>query len=195
VGRCDEGLARRSLTSELEPAVRETRTELQEWKAAADQVNENVPQVIEGLNRIEQGEDVDYNQLSQRFAAAMEGMDRLETKSKDVSETLAATARLSADGSAEVEGVPVVGGELATLLRQTSTSLESTASETRSFGNTLGQQQSQLAEVQATAEAEERAMMSAWGTCQSAEMKVYGTLGSSGAMLIGAVAMLGRRFV
>jgi hypothetical protein len=174
--------------AEFETTARELQSELQEWKTAADGVNENVPLVINDVERIERGENVDYNSVSQHFAASVEGTGQLQSQSTEVRDGLAATAGAASTASSEVRSVPVVGGQLSEFYGGVSVQLDEASTNVGDFSDALGQQQSQLADIKATADSEEQRMMSEWETRQTAEMRVYGTLG--GVVLIGLLVPL-----
>lgn len=179
--------------AEFETAARELRDELQDWKTAADGVNENVPLVIEDVERIKRKENVDYNNVSQHFTASIEGTSRLQSQSAQVRDGLASTAETASTASSEVRSVPIIGGQLSQFYAEVSIRLDDASTDVGGFSDALSQQQSKLADVKATADSEEQQMMNAWNARQTAEMRVYGTLaGAVVLVLLVPLVILGR---
>jgi hypothetical protein len=165
--------------AEFETAARELRSELQEWKTAADAVNENVPRAIDDAERIKRGENVDYSKVSQHFTASVKGTDQLQSQSAEVRDGLASTAETASRASSEVRSVPIIGGDLSQFYAQAGTQLNDASGNVGEFSDALGRQKSQLADIKATADSEEKQMMSTWNARQTAEIRVYGTLGGA----------------
>ena len=173
--------------SAFETSARELRDGLQGWKQAADQVNQNVPLLINDLERMKRGEDVDYDKVSSHYSATVSGLDQLQSRSANVSDRLATVSESAGTVSSEVSGIPGVGEDFSKGLTELSATLGDASSQVDQFSSDLGQTQSKLSSVRSSAESTESEMMSAWNTRQTAEMKVYGTLGGGG--LVGVVVL------
>jgi ABC-type transporter Mla subunit MlaD len=173
--------------SAFETSARELRNGLQGWKEAADQVNQNVPLLINDLERMKRGEDVNYDKVSSHYSATVTGLDQLQSRSANVSDRLATVSEAAGTVSSDVSGIPGVGEDFSKGLTELSATLGDASSQVDEFSSDLGQTQSKLSSVRSSAESTESEMMSAWNTRQTAEMKVYGTLGGGG--LVGVVVL------
>jgi len=179
--------------SAFETSARELRNGLQGWKEAADQVNQNVPLLINDLERMERGEDVEYDKVSSHYSATATGLDQLQSRSANVSDQLATVSEAAGTVSSEVSGIPFVGEDFSKGLTELSATSENASSQVDQFSSDLGQTQSKLSSVRSSAESTESEMMPAWNTRQTAEMKVYGTLGGGGLVGVVVVGSLIRR--
>ena len=180
--------------SAFETSARELRNGLQGWKEAADQVNQNVPLLINDLERMKRGEDVNYDKVSSHYSATVTGLDQLQSRSANVSDRLATVSEAAGTVSSEVSGIPGVGEDFSKGLTELSATLGDASSQVDEFSSDLGQTQSKLSSVRSSAESTESEMMSAWNTRQTAEMKVYGTLGGGGLVGVVVLGSLIRRF-
>lgn len=188
---------------QYEEALRVLRTELTEWNAAAERVERNIDPAVRSLERARQGEPVDYARVSSQLRTASQGFAQLESKSDEVATGLST----SSDGAGEVASQlreSQVPGEFVRPLSQLSDRLGSAATAVDGFSSTLGESRSQLTSVRETARerrqqlvdqwrSERSSLRSQWTARQSAETRVYRTIGGGSVGLFG-MALLGRRF-
>lgn len=160
----------------FDTAARDLRAELEEWRNAAQAVNENLPPVINALERIKRGEEVDYSKLSQQFADSMSAMERLQSKSDELERRLSDMSQRSDEIATATASIPVVGGDISDAFTRLSNEISSAASRVDQYSSELSEQESNLRDVKQTAESERNTMMRQWQSRQNAQLKVYGTL-------------------
>lgn len=173
---------------QFENSIRGLRDELREWKSAADAVNNNIPAIVNQLQQLENGGDVDLDELSNRFATSMAAMERLQQKSEAVADGLSTGSQTSAQIAQEIRGVPAVGGDLSSFFAGVSDQFATSAEDVRSFSDVLRQQRSNLQSVQSTARNQEKQLMNQWQNRESAKMKAFGTVGGVG-MILGLLTL------
>lgn len=174
----------------------ELRNRLQDWKSASQQTNENLETVIRSLERMENGEDVDYAKLGSQFAAAMQGLDELSTESETLASELSSGADTSRQIANDVSGLTVsgvqVGDQIARPFESTASTLSQSASEIESFSQTLEDERSELGTVKQEAEHSQEQYMSEYDTRQDATTRVYGTIGGAAVLVVLVLGLLFR---
>jgi DNA repair exonuclease SbcCD ATPase subunit len=186
---------------QYEEALSAVRTELSEWNSAAEQVSQNVNPAIKSLEKARQGQKIDYGKVSTQMRSAAEALERLQSKSNEVESSLSTASEESGDVAEALSDSRVPSGFVRPI-SQLSDRLRSAASEVDSFSETLGESESRLASVRSTAQSKQQQLMqqwqsdratlrSQWKARQSAQPRVYGTLGGGGAGLVG-ILLLGR---
>lgn len=189
---------------QFEDLLSAVQTELREWKSAAEQVSRNVDPAIRSLEKAQQGQNIDYNQVSNQLQKTAESIDRLQTKSNEL-ETRLSSAREESGVIAENLRSSRVPSEFVRPISQLSNQLDNAASEVRSFSETLGESRTQLSDIRATAQNKKQQLMgqwrsersslrSQWKVRQSDQTRVYGTLGGGTTGLVGLL-LLGRHFI
>jgi flagellar biosynthesis chaperone FliJ len=189
---------------QVEEVLSEVQSELQEWNAAAEQVTQNTEPAISSLKQAQQGQAIDYSQVSSQLETASEGLTDLESKSNEVESSLSAASEETRNAAEGLRGTRVPSGVIRPL-SQLSQRLGTTASEVDSFATILAESSSRLSNVRTMAQDQKQQMMTEWQSerselrgqwraRQSASTRVYGTLGGGSAGLLGMI-FFGRRFM
>lgn len=184
----------------FDATVRGLQDELKGWTEAARAIDENVPEVVDSLERMEAGEDVDYARLSRNFEAAMTGLAQLREKSTELESRLSNAASTSSTIASEVGAAPIIGDDISDGFARLSGALDRGADRVGSFRETVAEQEAALSSVKDTAEETQSSLRSAYeselsslqdeaSARNSAELRVYGT-GAAGVIGIG---LIGRR--
>jgi hypothetical protein len=192
-----------SLT-QLDTVLSALQTELQDWNDGAEQVSNNVRPAVQSLERAQQGEDVDYEEVSTQLQTAATGLEELNAESEEVESRLS-TAGGMAGEAADVLSSSDVPGRFVQPIADLSGQLETSADEINAFRETLDESRSQLQSVDSTAESEQQAFVEEWKsersslrgqwkTRKSAGTRVYGTLGGGGVGTAG-IALFARRWL
>lgn len=185
---------------QLEPMLRDMRSTLAEWEQAADGVTTSLPRAIDGIERARAGEDVDYDRVASDLETASDDLAQLAPLTDDLAADLDAAGDASHQIAGEVADVPVYGGDLQRNFDSFGDALDQQASEARSFTETLEGQASLLDSVRTSArqthgdlldrwDSERATLRDAWNARQSADARVYGTLGGGGAVGVGGIGL------
>lgn len=181
----------------FDATVRGLRDELTDWTEAARTIDASVPEVIDSLERTEAGEDVDYARLSRNFEAAMTGLTQLREESDELESRLSSVASTSSTIASEVQGAPVIGGDISDGFARLSETLNRGANRVGSFSDAIAEQEAALSSVKNTAEKTQSQLQSAYeselsslkdetSARNTAELRVYGT-GAAGVVGLGLV--------
>ena len=178
---------------EFDSSVRQVRSDVGEVRRATERVSQNLRVVIREIER-EKGEDqANYGELSASIEDSSAGFEQLRERALRVRDSLSEASDGAQAASNRVSGVPVVGGDLSNAFADMSNRLGEAASTMDDFASRLGSQHQRLNELNAYAESEERDMMAEWRSRQTAESRVYGTLGGVGLVSVLAGFLVFRR--
>lgn len=192
-----------SLT-QLDTVLSALQTELEAWNDGAEQVTNNVQPAIQSLERAQEGEDVDYAEVSSQLQTAATGLEELNAESEQVESRLSTTGQMAGEAANALSSSDVPG-RFVQPISDLSRQLESSADQINAFRTTLQESRSQLQSVDSTAtskqeelvsewESERAALKSQWKTRKSAGTRVYGTLGGGGVGTAG-IALFARRWL
>lgn len=188
--------------SRFESTARELQSQLQDWNSAAESVRSNLGDVITSLERMQNGEEVDYSTFSQKFANAATALGQLESESSDVRtrlEEVASTTQSIADSISSSRASRFAGP-----FQSLAGTLSSTAGRIQQFEQRIAQKRSQLQSVRNTAistkerllsdwQSERSSVMSGWQARQTADVRVYGTLAGVPLLLAASGFVVRRR--
>lgn len=189
---------------QYEQGLQQLQTQLSELNEAAEGVTQNIDPVIESLRQVQQGEDVNYQRLSQQLQQASTSLDQLQSKTDQVASSLS-TAHEGADEAAETLQSSRLPNRYVQPLSELSNELDGAASDVESFSSDLGTSSQDLSTMRETASERQQSLMTEWRnerssaqeqwqTRQSAQTRVFGTLGG-GTMTLAALVLLSRRFL
>ena len=169
------------------------RNELRGWQRLAGRTDQHLGYVLPALVRLRDGRDVDHRRLDREMYAAAAGLGRLGHRSDNLSKRISTAADLSRSAAREGGDVPVAGDRIKETLSTVGDSLSRTATRIDRFGNRTRSGRATLVDVSRDATDERAATMAAWRSRQSARLRVYGSLGGIGALLVVCVGVFRRR--
>lgn len=179
----------------LEDAIREIQDLIGDWERAAGSVTSSLPDAVDGIERIQDGKDVDHSAVSSDIQAAADSLQELEPLTRDLADAFAEARAANNEVAADVAQVPGYGDDLASEFRSFGHQLQNVADDVSQFTDAIAGQASLLEQLADTATSRHDELLNQWGTRQEADVRVFGTLGGSGAVGVGGIGLAAWKFM
>jgi DNA repair exonuclease SbcCD ATPase subunit len=182
--------------------LEELQTQLNELNTAAEGVVQDIDPAIDSINRAQQGEEVDYEALSEQLTTASESLTTLQSKAETVGTSLS-DASQGASEAAQALQSSQVPNQFVSPLSTLSNQLGDASSNLQAFSSRLEKSSNQLSTVQEKASSTQQEFMNNWQSersalksqyeaRQTAQQRVLGTLGGGSIALLGGLVLLRR---
>lgn len=173
----------------LEDSINEIQGMIGEWERAADSVTSSLPDAVDSIERVQNRENVDYTTVSSDLQKAADSLRELEPLTRDLADTFDKARAANNEVAADVAEVPVYGDDLASRFRSFGDQLQNLRDDVSQFADAIAGQASLLEQLVETAKSRHNELLKQWGDRQEADVKVYGTLGGSGAVGVGGIGL------
>lgn len=191
---------------QYEQSLRTLKTELAELNQAAEGVTQNLTPALNSLQKAQQGERVDYQQLSQQLQQATDSLEQLQSKTDQVASSVSSAEQGATEGAQALRSTQVPS-RFVDPLEDLSGTLEQATTQLEQLSSNVETRRQQLTIVSQTARENRESLInewrstrsslkSGWQARQSDETRVYGTVGGVGIGVGGLMTvLLGRRFL